>query len=145
MGRIFEVRKATMFARWDKMAKGFARVAKEITIAVKAGGPDPDSNPSLRRAIQNGRALNMPKWTRSKTPSSGLSGQSETNYQMLNSRRLRPARSSRHCGETATDNPVRTVSNVRRTFKEYGGNMGATGSVSFLLSRWGSFASIRKE
>ena len=61
MGRIFEVRKATMFARWDRMAKMFTRIAKDIAIAVKAAGPNPDSNSALRRAIQNARAANMPK------------------------------------------------------------------------------------
>src|SRR5262245_4172398 len=61
MGRIFEVRKHTMFARWNRMAKQFARVSKDITIAVKAGGTDPHSNPALRRVIQNARAVNMPK------------------------------------------------------------------------------------
>src|SRR5438552_15121047 len=61
MGRIFETRKATMFARWDRMSKAFARIGKEITIAVKAGGPAPENNPALRRVIQNARAVNMPK------------------------------------------------------------------------------------
>ena len=61
MGRIFETRKHTMFARWDRMAKQFARIGKEITIAVKAGGPDPVGNPLLRRVVQNARAVNMPK------------------------------------------------------------------------------------
>jgi transcriptional/translational regulatory protein YebC/TACO1 len=61
MGRIFEVRKHTMFARWDRMAKQFARIAKDINMAVKAGGSDPNSNPALRRAVQNSRNLNMPK------------------------------------------------------------------------------------
>src|SRR5882672_6474365 len=61
MGRIFETRKATMFARWDRMSKAFARIGKEITIAVKAAGPSPENNSSLRRVIQNARALNMPK------------------------------------------------------------------------------------
>ena len=61
MGRIFETRKATMFARWDRMSKLFSRIGKEITIAVKKGGPNPDSNPALRRVIQNARAANMPK------------------------------------------------------------------------------------
>jgi len=61
MGRIFEVRKHTMFARWDRMAKQFARISKDINIAVKAGGSDPNSNPALRRAVQNSRNLNMPK------------------------------------------------------------------------------------
>ncbi|MCA9602634.1 MAG: YebC/PmpR family DNA-binding transcriptional regulator, partial [Myxococcales bacterium] len=61
MGRIFETRKATMFARWDRMAKAFTRVSKEIAIAAKSGGGSPESNPQLRRAIQNARAVNMPK------------------------------------------------------------------------------------
>jgi YebC/PmpR family DNA-binding regulatory protein len=61
MGRIFETRKATMFARWDKMSKAFTRIGKELSIAVKAGGPNPDNNPGLRRVIQNARAVNMPK------------------------------------------------------------------------------------
>ena len=60
MGRIFETRKATMFKRWDKMAKAFTRIGKDIAIAVKSGGPSPDSNPTLRRMIQNARAANMP-------------------------------------------------------------------------------------
>lgn len=61
MGRIFETRKATMFKRWDRMAKAFTRVGKEISIAVKAGGPNPDNNPALRRVLQNARSVNMPK------------------------------------------------------------------------------------
>ena len=61
MGRIFEVRKHTMFARWDRMSKAFSRINKEINVAVKAGGTDPHSNPALRRVIQNARAVNMPK------------------------------------------------------------------------------------
>jgi len=61
MGRIFETRKATMLARWDRMSKAFARIGKEITIAVKSGGPNPDNNPALRRVIQNARSVNMPK------------------------------------------------------------------------------------
>ena len=61
MGRIFEVRKATMFARWNRMAKQFAKIGKDITIAVRSGGSDPSSNPALRRVIQNARSINMPK------------------------------------------------------------------------------------
>ena len=61
MGRIFETRKATMFARWDRMSKAFTRIGKDVAIAVKAGGPNPDGNPALRRSIQNARAVNMPK------------------------------------------------------------------------------------
>ena len=61
MGRIFEVRKSSMFARWDKMAKNFTRIGKEIVIAVKASGPDPNSNAALRRCFQNARSVGMPK------------------------------------------------------------------------------------
>src|SRR3569833_1525193 len=61
MGRIFEVRKHAMFARWDRMAKQFTRIGKEIAIAVKAGGPDPATNPALRRCFQNAKSVNMPK------------------------------------------------------------------------------------
>ncbi len=61
MGRIFEVRKSSMFARWDKMAKNFTRIGKEIVIAVKAAGPDPNSNAALRRCFQNARSVGMPK------------------------------------------------------------------------------------
>ena len=69
MGRIFEVRKHAMFARWNRMAKQFARVAKDISIAVRAGGDDPNSNPTLRRCMQNARAVNMPIASRLASPS----------------------------------------------------------------------------
>ena len=61
MGRIFEVRKSTMFARWDRMAKQFSRIGKEIAIAVKAGGPDPNTNPALRRCLQNAKSCEYAK------------------------------------------------------------------------------------
>src|SRR5499427_984032 len=80
MGRIFETRKATMFARWDRMSKAFARIGKEVTIAVKGGGSDPASNPALRRAIQNARAVNMPK-DKVEAAIKRASGRDATNYQ----------------------------------------------------------------
>lgn len=137
MGRIFEVRKATMFKRWDRMAKAFARIAKEVAIAVKAAGPDPDSNPALRRAIQNARSVNMPK-DKVDAAIKRASGQTEINYQVLYYEGYAP-HGVPVIVETATDNPTRTVSNVRRTFKEYGGNLGATGSVTFLFKHMGVF------
>src|SRR3569833_2101757 len=79
MGRKFEVRKHTMFARWNRMAKQFARVAKDITMAVKAGGPDPASNPALRRVIQNARAVNMPK-DKAEAAIKRASGRDAANY-----------------------------------------------------------------
>lgn len=137
MGRIFEVRKATMFKRWDRMAKQFTRIAKEITIAVKAAGPSPDTNMALRRAIQNARAANMPK-DKVEAAIARASGQTEVNYQTNTYEGYAP-HGVPMIVETATDNPTRTVSNVRRTFKENGGNLGATGSVSFLFKQMGVF------
>jgi YebC/PmpR family DNA-binding regulatory protein len=137
MGRIFEVRKATMFARWDRMAKQFTRIAKDITIAVKAAGPNPESNAALRRAIQNARAVNMPK-DKIESAIKRASGQTEVSYQVNVYEGYAP-HGVPVMVETATDNPTRTVSNVRRLFKEHGGNLGATGSVAFLFKQMGVF------
>ncbi|MBI5544485.1 MAG: YebC/PmpR family DNA-binding transcriptional regulator [Deltaproteobacteria bacterium] len=137
MGRIFETRKATMFKRWDRMAKAFTRVGKDIVIAVKAGGPDPDSNPALRRVIQNARAANMPK-DKVEAAIKKASGQSEINYETVIYEGYAP-HGIAVLVETATENVVRTVANIRMHFKEYGGNFGATGSVSFLFERMGVF------
>ena len=137
MGRIFETRKATMFARWDKMAKAFTRVAKDITIAVKAGGPDPDSNPALRRAIQNGRAVNMPKdkveAAIKRAHAKDTADYVEVIYEgyALHGVAVMVV--------AATDNPTRTVANVRVAFRKNGGNMGTTGSVAFGFQRMGVF------
>src|SRR5437763_6908585 len=79
MGRILETRKATMFARWDRMSKAFARIGKEITIAVKAAGPSPENNPALRRIVQNARAINMPK-DKVEAAIKRASGQGGANY-----------------------------------------------------------------
>ena len=137
MGRMFEARKHTMFARWDRMAKAFTRVSKEIVIAVKAGGPDPDSNPSLRRAIQNGRAVNMPKDKIEAAIKRALGPDTE-DYQELIYEGYGP-HGVAVLVVTATDNPTRTVANVRHAFKKANGNMGNTGSVSFLFERMGVF------
>ena len=137
MGRIFETRKATMFARWNKMAKVFTRLAKEITIAVKSGGPNPDNNPGLRRCIQNARAANMPK-DKVDSAIKRASGQDQKEYQIVLYEGYAP-HGIAVLVETATDNVVRTVANVRMHFKDYGGNMGNTGSVAFMFDRMGVF------
>jgi YebC/PmpR family DNA-binding regulatory protein len=137
MGRIFETRKHTMFARWNKMAKMFTRLAKEITIAVKAGGPSADSNPSLRRVLQNCRAANMPK-DKIDSAIKRASGQDQQSYDIVLYEGYGP-HGVPMIVETATDNPTRTVANVRMHFKDYGGNMGATGSVAFMFQRMGVF------
>src|SRR5258708_26373021 len=82
MGRIFEVRKHAMFARWNRMAKQFTRVAKDIAIAVHAGGPDPAANPTLRRLLQNTRAVNIPK-DKTHAAIHPPSGQQPANYQQI--------------------------------------------------------------
>jgi len=137
MGRIFETRKATMFARWNKMAKAFTRIAKEITIAVKAGGPDPHNNPALRRAIQNARGVNMPK-DKIDSAIKRASGQDQANYEIVVYEGYAP-HGIAVVVETATDNVVRTVANVRMHFKSHGGAMGNTGSVAFQFQRMGVF------
>jgi YebC/PmpR family DNA-binding regulatory protein len=137
MGRIFETRKATMFKRWDKMAKAFTRIGKDIAIAVKAGGPSPDSNPALRRMIQNARAANMPK-DKIETAIKKASGQGAENYDIVVYEGYAP-HGIAVMVETATNNVVRTVANVRSAFKTYGGALGAEGSVAFQFKRMGVF------
>ena len=137
MGRIFETRKATMFARWNRMAKAFTRVAKDIAIAVKAGGPDPTSNPQLRRVIQNARAVNMPK-DKVEAAIKRASGQTDVAYEEIVYEGYGP-HGIAVLVESATDNPTRTVANVRSAFTKGGGNMGASGSVGFMFKRMGVF------
>ena len=137
MGRIFETRKATMFARWDRMSKAFARIGKEITIAVRAGGPSPESNPALRRIMQNARALNMPK-DKVEAAIKRASGQGGVGYEEILYEGYGP-HGVAVLVECATDNPTRTVANVRSHFHKFGGNMGSTGSVAFQFRKMGVF------
>jgi YebC/PmpR family DNA-binding regulatory protein len=137
MGRIFETRKATMFARWNRMAKVFTRITKDIVIAVKAGGPDPHHNAALRRAIQNARAANMPK-DKVEAAVTRASGQDQQSYEVVLYEGYGP-HGVPIVVETATDNVVRTVANVRMHFKDHGGNLGTTGSVAFQFQKMGVF------
>jgi len=137
MGRIFETRKATMFARWNKMAKLFTRISKDIAIAVKAGGPSPESNPALRRAIHNARVANMPK-DKVDSAIKRASGQDAEVYDVVLYEGYGP-HGIAVIVETATNNTVRTVANVRMHFKDWGGSMGTTGSVGFMFKRMGVF------
>lgn len=137
MGRIFEVRKHAMFARWNRMAKQFARAGKEIAIAVRAGGPDPASNPALRRAMQNARAVNMPK-DNVISAIKRASGKDATNYQEIIYEGYAP-HGVAMLVEAATDNPTRTVANIRNVFDNNGGNLASSGSVSFQFKKMGVF------
>lgn len=137
MGRIFEVRKSTMFARWDRMAKAFTRIGKEIAIAVKAGGPDPDTNPALRRCFLNAKGVNMPK-DRVEAAIKRAMGKDMTNYEEVVYEGYAP-HGVAVLVETATDNHTRTVANVRMHFRKGEGSLGNSGSVSFLFNRMGEF------
>jgi YebC/PmpR family DNA-binding regulatory protein len=137
MGRIFEVRKHTMFARWNRMAKQFARIAKEITIAVKSGGTDPHSNPALRRVIANARAVNMPK-DKVDAAIKRAAGRDAANYHEVIYEGYAP-HGVALLVETATDNPTRTVAHVRSIMAKGGGNLGTNGSVAFQFRKMGVF------
>ncbi|MFO7306058.1 MAG: YebC/PmpR family DNA-binding transcriptional regulator [Gammaproteobacteria bacterium] len=137
MGRMFEVRKQTMFARWDRMAKQFARIAKDITIAVKAGGPDPAANAALRRIIQNARSVNMPK-DKVEAAIRRATGREATNYEVVIYEGYAP-HGVAVLVECATDNPTRTVASVRNIFAKHGGNLGTSNSVSFMFKKMGVF------
>ncbi len=137
MGRIFEVRKASMFARWDKMAKNFTRIGKEIVIAVKAGGADPNSNAALRRCFQNARSVGMPK-DRVEAAIKRAQGKELINYDEILYEGYGP-HGVAILVETATDNHVRTVANVKSLFGKGGGSMGNSGSVAFQFKKMGVF------
>ena len=137
MGRIFEVRKSAMFARWDKMAKNFTRIGKEIAIAVKAAGPAPDNNPALRRCYLNARACNMPK-DRVEAAIKRAMGKDTSNYEEIVYEGYAP-HGVAVMVETATDNPTRTVANVRMHFTKGHGSLGTSGSVAFTFNRMGEF------
>lgn len=137
MGRIFEVRKSSMFARYDRMAKQFSRVGKEIAIAVKKGGPDPDNNPMLRRIIQNAKSFNMPK-DRIEAAIKNAMGKDTSNYDEVLYEGYAP-HGVAILVVTATDNTTRTVANVRSHFNKGGGNLGNSGSVAFLFNHTGVF------
>lgn len=137
MGRFFEARKHTIFARSKRVSKLFTRVAREITMAVKTGGPDPDANPALRRAIQNARSVSMPK-DKVEGAIKRASDKDTSNYEEAIYEGY-----AKHgvavVVVAATDNPTRTVANVRNCFNRGGGNMGTTGSVTFGFQRMGVF------
>jgi len=137
MGRIFEVRKSTMFARYDRMAKQFSRIGKEIAIAVKKGGTDPNTNPMLRRVMQNGKAVNMPK-DRIEAAIKNALGKDTSNYDEVLYEGYAP-HGIALLVVTATDNTTRTVANVRSHFNKGGGSPGNSGSVSFLFKHLGMF------
>ena len=135
MGRAFENRKQSMFARSDRNSKAFSRIGKDITIAVKASGPNPDGNPALRRCIQNARAANMPKHL-VEAAIKRAAGADAADYTEMVYEGYGP-HGVAILVEVATDNPTRTVANLRMHFNKFGGNLGNSGSVGFLFKHAG--------
>ena len=143
MGRAFEYRKARKLKRWGNMARTFTKIGKEITIAAKAGGTDPDSNPRLRVLIQTAKKENMPKdnvdRAIKRAVEKGMDDYKEINYEGYGPHGIAVF------VETATDNNTRTVANIRSYFNKNGGSLGTTGSLEFLFDHKCAFKISRKE
>jgi YebC/PmpR family DNA-binding regulatory protein len=137
MGRAFEFRKARKFKRWDKMSKAFTRLGKEIAMAVKESGPNPETNSRLRTAIQNAKGVNMPK-DRIEAAIKRASSKEEKDYEEVVYEGYAP-HGIAVVVECATDNLNRTVANVRMHFSKGGGSLGKTGSLDFMFDRKGIF------
>jgi YebC/PmpR family DNA-binding regulatory protein len=143
MGRAFEFRKERKFKRWAKMAVQFTRLGKEIVMAVKSGGPNPETNSRLRTAIQNSKAVNMPK-DRVDAAIKRASNKDDSNYEEL----VYEGYAQHGVAiliETATDNTNRTVANVRSYFNKTGGTLGKTGSLDFIFNRKAVFRFLPPE
>ncbi len=137
MGRAFEFRKARKMKRWSAMAKAFTRIGKDIVMAVKEGGPDPDTNSRLRAVIQNSKALNMPKDNVDRAIKRA-SDKSQGDYKIVMFEGYAP-HGIAVLVETATDNNNRTVANVRMHFSKSDGNLGTSGSVEFMFDHTCNF------
>jgi len=143
MGRAFEYRKARKLKRWGNMSRTFTRIGKEITIAAKAGGPDPDTNPRLRALMQNAKAANMPKDTVERAIKKATDKEAG-DYKEIVYEGYGP-HGIAIVVEAATDNNTRTVANVRSYFNKHGGNLGTQGSLSFLFDHKSIFKITPKE
>jgi len=131
MGRIFQTRKATMFKRYAKMAKAFTKIGREIVIAVKAGGPHPESNPRLRMIMQNAKAINMPK-VNVESAIKRASEKDSGNFEEVIYEGYAP-HGVPVLVECTTNNPTRTVASLRLYFSRANGSLGTNGSVSFMF------------
>ena len=132
MGRAFEYRKASKLKRWGNMARVFTRVGKQIAIAVKAGGPDPENNPHLRAVIATAKRENMPKDNVERAIKNAM-GKDTKDYKEMNYEGYGPFGVAVFV-ETATDNTTRTVANVRSILNKFGGSLGTSGSLDFIFS-----------
>ena len=137
MGRAFEFRKARKIKRWSAMSKAFTRIGKDIVIAVKEGGPDPNSNSKLRAVIQNAKTVNMPK-DNIERAIKRASDKSFGSYKEILFEGYAPSGVA-VLVETATDNNTRTVANIRSYFNKHNGNLGTSGSVAFMFDHTCNF------
>ena len=143
MGRAFEYRKAAKLKRWGHMAKTFTKIGKQIAIAVKAGGPDADTNPALRAIIANAKRENMPKDNIERAIKNAM-GKDQSEYKEVTYEGYGPHGIAVFV-ETLTDNTTRTVGNVRSVFKKFNGNLGTQGSLSFLFDHKAVFTFKKKD
>ena len=137
MGRAFEFRKARKMKRWAAMSKAFTRIGKDIVMAVKEGGPDPDANSRLRAVIQNAKAVNMPK-DNIERAIKRASDKSQGDYKEVLFEGYAP-HGIAILIETATDNNTRTVANIRSYFNKCNGSLGTSGSVEFMFDHTCNF------
>lgn len=137
MGRAFEYRKAAKMKRWAGMAKAFTKVGREINIAIKEGGPDPDYNPRLRLAMNNAKAVNMPK-ANIEAAIKRATDKDTSAYEEVTFEGYGPHGIAVFV-EATSDNNNRTVANIRHAFSKYGGNLGTNGSVDYMFERKGQF------
>ncbi|MCD8211032.1 MAG: YebC/PmpR family DNA-binding transcriptional regulator [Prevotella sp.] len=143
MGRAFEYRKATKLKRWGHMAKTFTRLGKQIAIAVKAGGPEPENNPSLRSIIATCKRENMPKDNIERAIKNAV-GKDQSEYKEVTYEGYGP-HGIAILVDTLTDNTTRTVGDVRSVFNKFSGTLGTTGSLSFLFDHKCVFTFKKKD
>ena len=143
MGRAFEYRKATKMTRWGHMAKTFTRLGKQIAIAVKAGGPEPENNPTLRSIIAVCKRENMPKDNIERAIKNAM-GKDQSDYKEVTYEGYGPHGIAVFV-DTLTDNTTRTVADVRSVFNKFSGNLGTTGSLSFLFDHKCVFTFKKKD
>ena len=129
MGRAFEYRKATKLKRWGHMARTFTKIGKQIAIAVKAGGPEPENNPALRAIIANAKRENMPKDNIERAIKNAM-GKDQSDYKSMTYEGYGPHGIAIFV-DTLTDNPTRTVGDVRSVFNKFNGNLGTMGSLAY--------------
>lgn len=143
MGRAFEYRKATKLKRWGHMAKTFTRLGKQIAIAVKVGGPEPENNPSLRSIIATCKRENMPKDNIERAIKNAM-GKDQSEYKEVTYEGYGPHGIAVFV-DTLTDNTTRTVGDVRSVFNKFNGTLGTTGSLSYLFDHKCVFTFKKKD